>query len=91
MDIEQFKKELAPRFGGAELKYRYFESGDFGALWQIEFNVHRIGGNVDIWEKGWIGIFAWDFEKEEDLMNILLAPNQIAEQAEFFDQLIKLI
>jgi len=75
-DIESFKSELAPLLNEYELKYRFFEEGDFGSLNQVEFNSSKIGGNIDFWGLGWLGIFVWDYRKEEELLNVLLMPDE---------------
>ena len=58
---------------------------------QIEFNSKRIGGNIDFWELGWLGIFVWDYEKEEQILNILLEPNQNEEKEKVFKQLEEIL
>ena len=86
-NIEWFKKELSPNMKGFELSYRYFEQGDFGHLNQVEFNSKKLGGNIDFWELGWVGIFVWDYEKQEQLLNLLIEPNQEAEKTDAFKTL----
>lgn len=86
-DIEWFRKEVAPNLTGYELSYRYFKEGDFGALSQVEFNSTRIGGNVDFWGLGWLGVFVWSFEKEETMMNVLLQTHQNEEKEKALEQL----
>lgn len=79
-DIEWFKNEIAPNLGGYNLKYKFFEKGDFGSLYQIEFNSKKICGNIDFWELGWFGLFVWNYETEEQIINILLEPYQEKEK-----------
>ena len=86
-NIEWFKEELSPNMQGFELNYRYFDQGDFGSLNQVEFNSKKLGGNIDFWGLGWIGIFVWDYEKQEQLLNLLIEPNQEAEKKDAFKTL----
>jgi hypothetical protein len=75
-DIKWFKDKLATKLEGYELNYKFYNEGDFGSLNQVEFNSKKIGGNVDFWGLGWLGIFVWDYERAEQLLNILLEPHQ---------------
>ncbi len=86
-NIEWFKDELAPKLEGYELDYKFFDEGDFGSLNQVEFNSKKRGGNIDFWGLGWLGIFVWDYETEEQLLNLLLEPNQEREKEEAFKKL----
>lgn len=90
-DIEWFKSNVIPKIKGYELGYKFFDEGDFGSLNQIEFNSKKIGGNVDFWGLGWLGIFVWNYETEEQLLNVLLEPNQKKEQDEALKQLQDLL
>jgi len=75
-DIEWFKKVIAPSLNGYEVTYKFYETGDFGSLNQVEFNSDNIGGNVDFWSLGWLGIFVWDYKRGKQLLNILLEPTE---------------
>ncbi len=90
-DVEWFKDNVVPKIKGYELEYKFFDEGDFGSLNQIEFNSKKIGGNVDFWGLGWLGIFVWNYETEEQLLNVLLEPNQQKEQDEALRQLQNLL
>ena len=79
-NIDSFKSELAPKLGGYKLEYKFFSEGDFGSLNQVEFNSIKIGGNVDFWGSGWLGVFVWDYQKEEQLLNLLLKPDEEEEK-----------
>lgn len=86
-DIEWFKIKLSPKFKGYELNYKYFEEGDFGSLNQVEFNSKKIGGNIDFWGLGWLGIFVWDYGEEKQLLNVLIDPNHEEEKMAAFNKL----
>ena len=90
-DIQWFKFKLAPKFGGYKLDYKFFSEGDFGSLNQVEFNSRKIGGNIDFWDLGWLGIFVWDYEKEEQLLNLLIEPSQEEEKIAAFEKLQSLL
>lgn len=90
-DVKWFKSNVIPKIKGYELEYKFFDEGDFGSLNQIEFNSKKIGGNVDFWGLGWLGIFVWNYETEEQLLNVLLEPNQKKEQDEALRQLQDLL
>ncbi|WP_146106079.1 hypothetical protein [Apibacter adventoris] len=91
INIEWFKKEVLPKLNGYEFEYKFFERGDFGSLYQIEFNSEKIGGNIDFWELDWLGIFVWDNKKKEQLLNVLLEPNQKEEKEKVFKQLEEIL
>jgi hypothetical protein len=88
-NIDWFKKEVASTFTGYVLNYKFFDKGDFGSLNQVEFNSDTMGGNIDFWELGWLGIFVWDYKKEEELINVLLEPHQ--EKEKIFEHLLSLL
>ena len=90
-DIEWFKKEISPNLGEYELEYKFFEEGDFGSLNQVEFNSKKIGGNIDFWGLGWLGVFVWNYEKEEEILNVFLEPHQSEEKEKLFERLKKLL
>ena len=90
-DIEWFKSNVVPKIKEYELVYKSFDEGDFGSLNQIEFNSKKIGGNVDFWGLGWLGVFVWNYETEEQLINVLLEPNQKQEQDDALKQLQELL
>lgn len=90
-NILWFKTVIEPTLKGYEVKYRSYDDGDFGSLNQIEFNSKEKGGNIDFWGLGYLGIFLWDYQKEEEIMNILLEPNQEEEKEKFVESLLKLL
>lgn len=90
-NIEWFKKEIAPNLNGYTLDYRFFAKGDFGSLSQVTFESEKIGGNIDFWGLGWLGIFIWDFEKDETLLNILLETDEIVKKEEAILQTVNIL
>jgi hypothetical protein len=89
--IEWFKREIAPQLKGYELSYKFFEEGDFGSLHQIEFNSERMGGNIDFWGLGWLGVFIWNYETDEEVLNVLLRPEQGDEKDKVVKQMLEVI
>lgn len=79
-DIEWFRKEIEPKLKGYQFGYRFFKEGDFGSLNQVEFSSAMLGGSIDFWGLGWLGIFIWNNVSEEQIFNILIEPNQEREK-----------
>jgi hypothetical protein len=89
--IELFKEVVVPTLENYEIKYSNSKDGDFGSLDQIEFNSEKLGGNIDFWGLGWLGVFLWDYELDEEIMNILLSPEQEEEKQKVFQKLKELL
>jgi len=90
-DIEYFKKNLTSKLIGYELNYKFFEEGDLGSLNQVEFNSSKIAGNIDFWGQGWVGVFVWDYEEDEQLLNVLIEPDHDKEVDDIFVKLNELL
>lgn len=90
-NIDWFEKNIAPILSGYELKFRFFDHGDFGSLSQFEFESTRFCGNIDFWGLGWLGIFVWDGVNEAEVMNILFEPSQADEMQPALQQLGKIL
>lgn len=84
-----FKDFIEPEMNGFETGYKYWEEGDFGSLNQIEFNSRKIGGNIDFWGSGFLGIFVWDYERDLEIMNVLLETHEIKEKKNAFRKMLK--
>jgi hypothetical protein len=90
-DIDWFKSKVIPHIKGYDIKYKFFTEGDFGSLNQIELDSKKIGGNIDLWGLGWLGVFLWNYETEEQIMNILIAPSQKQEREEAIILLLEIL
>ena len=90
-NIIWFKKEIEPHLIGFEIKYKFFEKGDFGKLNQIEFNSKETGGEIDFWSTGWLGIHLVDYIKGDELLNIFLEPRQEEEKEDALKKLKNLL
>ncbi len=90
-NVDWFKVEIAPYLKEFEIKYKFFENGDFGDLNQVEFNSQRTGGEIDFWSSGWLGIHFVDYIKGEELLNAFLEPHQEQEKENAFKRLQELL
>ena len=90
-DIEWFKQTVEPLLKGYEVKYSYYENGDFGSLNQIEFNSEKIGGSVDFWGLGWLGVFVWNYETNEQVFNVLVEAGNEVEKEKALMELIRVL
>lgn len=76
-DIEWLKNNLIPSsLGEYKFSFRYFEDGEFGALSEFQFESSGFTGVINFWTLGWLEIFIWDVQKEEIVLNVLLAPGE---------------
>lgn len=90
-DIEWFKQIIAPHLKDYEINYRFYEEGDFGPLTQVIFNSSKKGGGIDFWGLGWLGVDLFDYQKEEQLLNVLIEPHQEKEKEAVFKKLEELL
>ena len=90
-DVICFKKVIEPCLKGYEIKYKFFEKGDFGSLNQIEFNSEKQGGEIDFWSTGWLGFHLVDYIKGEELLNVFLEPHQEEEKDKILKRLQELL
>ena len=90
-NLSWFKDNILNLFHNYEIKYKYFKKGDFGSLNQVEFNSDKIGGNIDFWSFGWLGIFIWDYENDVELLNVLFEPSENEKKEEAIKKFINII
>jgi len=86
-DIEWFKKDVEPILTGFKCEYSFFENGDFGDLNRVEFEGNGKGGNIDFWEKNWLEIHLYDYNKDKELIHVLLEPSQKEEKEKALNKL----
>ena len=86
-----FKEEVEPCMKNFEIKYKFFEKGDFGALNQVEFNSKEKGGEIDFWSTGWLGVHLVDYVKGEELLNVFLEPYREEEKEKVLRRLKELL
>ncbi len=75
-DINWFKKNITPVLKDYKIEYSFYEKGDFGDLNRVEFEGKGKGGNIDFWEKDWLEIHLYDYQKDKELIHLLLDPQQ---------------
>ncbi|MEA5674283.1 hypothetical protein VA602_23475 [Pseudomonas sp. MH2] len=76
MDAFQFNKEVKRLLKGYSVEYSTFANGDFGNLERIELESFNKLATVEFWSEGWIGIDIYDCACDEQVMNILLSPEE---------------
>ncbi len=87
-DIIWFKNKFIPLLSQKyTIEYSSFLDGDFGNLERVEIEGNHKGGNIDFWSLGWLNIHLVDYEKENELLNVLLEPHQEREKEEAFKKL----
>ena len=69
-----------------KITYRSYKNGDFGDLDQIIIKSKILGDGIDFWSSGWLGIELYDYEKDKQIINVLLEPTE-----EYENHLKKLI
>ena len=74
--LEWFKQEVSPDLLNYKITYRSYKNGDFGDLDQIIIESKSLGGGIDFWSSGWLGIVLYDYEKEKQIINVLLEPTE---------------
>lgn len=89
MGINFFKKEIQPILEGYNFQYSSFPNGDFGDLERVEFEGHNKIGTVDFWSKGWISIDIYDLILDDQLINLLLGPDE--EQLKAIETLVSIL
>ena len=89
--VAWFKKDVEPYLKGYEVKYKFFENGDFGDLNQVEFNSKERGGEIDFWSSGWLSVHLVDYISEDELVNTLLKPEQHEEKDKLLKRLTDLL
>ncbi len=90
-NITWFKGRFTKILEGYKIDYSYFENGDFGNLERVEIEGNEKMGNIDFWSSGWLSIYLVDSAKKDELINILLEPEQQDEKAKAFQELWNLL
>lgn len=90
-DVNWFKSEFEPYLKGYDVEYRFFKEGDLGDLNQVEFNSTERGGEIDFWSLGWLNVHFVNYANGEELLNVLLKPEQSKEKDEVLSKLKELL
>ena len=88
MDAFQFNKEVGPLLKGYSVEYSTFANGDFGNLERIELEGFNKLATVEFWSEGWLGIDIYDCACDEQVMNILLSPEEKDLVPKVFEKLL---
>jgi hypothetical protein len=90
-DFDWFKSEFEPYLKEYDVEYRFFKEGDLGDLNQVEFNSKERGGEIDFWSLGWLNVHFVNYANGEELLNVLLKPEQSKEKDEVLNKLKELL
>ncbi|MBK5073440.1 hypothetical protein I2492_10900 [Budviciaceae bacterium CWB-B4] len=91
MDIHFFKKNISPKLTNYTLKYSSYPNGDFGDLERVEVQGENKIGGIDFWSQGWIDIDIYDLTLDEQLINVLLDPNEMEAQEKAIYKFLKIL
>lgn len=91
MNSSWFDEGIRPFLKGYSLEYSSFPGGDFGDLERIELEGFNKLGTVEFWSKGWIGIDIYDCALEDQIMNVLLSPEEKDSVPQAFERFIEIL
>ncbi|MEE4234063.1 hypothetical protein [Pseudomonas viridiflava] len=91
MDGAWFNESVKPLLKGFSLEYSSFAEGDFGDLERIELEGFNKLGTVEFWSKGWVGIDIYDCALDDQVMNVLLSPEEKESVSHVFDKFVKIL
>lgn len=91
MNINYFKKELAPNLKEYKLTYSSFPNGDFGSLERVVIERNNKIAGIDFWSKGWLEIDIYDLVVDDQIMNLLLDPSEFQEQNNAIKKFIEIL
>ncbi|HET7117501.1 MAG TPA: hypothetical protein VFI29_13470 [Hanamia sp.] len=90
-NIDWFKKSISPFLKDFEIKYKFFEKGDFGSVNRASFNNDEKGGYVDFWTSGWVNVYLVDYLEGNEILNALIEPNESQKIDEVLENLQKIL
>lgn len=88
MDLLKFNEEVKPLLEGYSIEYLMFQNGEFGDLARVELISPAKVATVDFWSKGWVGIDIYDCKCDEQVMNILVSPDERSLFPQVFEEFI---
>lgn len=91
MDSSWFNEGVKPLLKGYSLEYSSFSNGDFGDLERIELEGFNKLGTVEFWSKGWVGMDIYDCVLDDQVMNVLLSPEEKESIPQAFERFIKIL
>ena len=90
-DLGWVQKNLIPHLIDYTIECNYYSEGDFGSLYAITFESSQKGGYIHFWGSGWFGVDVYDYEKDEEVLNVLLEDNEIEDQDQLLEKLKKIL
>ena len=88
MDILKFDQEFKPLLKSCTLEYSSFPNGDFGDLERVELEGFNKLATVEFWSTGWIGVDVYDGVLDQQVMCVLLSPEEMSLASEVFERLL---
>ncbi len=88
MDRFWFDEYIKPRLSGYSFEYSKFIRGDFGDLERIELEGLGKLGTVEFWSQGWVGLDVYDCACDDQVMNVLLSPEEKGSVLREFERFI---
>lgn len=76
MSVNWFDERLKSLLVGCNFDYSSFPNGDFGSLERVEVEGGGKLATVDVWSEGWVGFDIYDCVLDEQVMNVLLSPDE---------------
>ncbi|MBX8509872.1 hypothetical protein K5D34_09330 [Pseudomonas cichorii] len=91
MDSSWFNESVKPLLKGFSLEYSSFADGEFGDLERIELEGFNKLGTVEFWSKGWVGVDIYDCALDDQVMNVLLSPEEEGAVSQVFERFVKIL
>lgn len=91
MDVEYFNENIKPLLKGYSFRYSSFSNGDFGDLERIEVKGFNKAGGVEFWSMGWMGVDVYDCSLDDQVLNVLLSPEEKELAEEVFARLLEVL
>ncbi|MGY4490747.1 hypothetical protein [Pseudomonas sp. TE3610] len=91
MDCSWFHECVKPHLKGFSLECSSFADGDFGDLERIELEGFNKLGAVEFWSEGWVGIDIYDCALDDQVMNVLLSPEEEEYISQAFEMFVNIL
>ncbi|GFM90207.1 hypothetical protein [Pseudomonas cichorii] len=91
MDSSWFNESVKPLLKGISLEYSSFADGEFGDLERIELEGFNKLGTVEFWSKGWVGVDIYNCALDDQVMNVLLSPEEEGAVSQVFERFVKIL
>jgi len=91
MDVYGFNERIKPLLKDYTVECSLFPDGDFGSLERVELEGLNKLATVEFWSEGWIGVDVFDCACDEQIMNILLSPEEVNLLPEVLEKFISIL